>query len=171
MKKHITIFTLLICSIVCFSQTSSIDFVIKNLGINVDGYFNTFTITTTFDSDNSLKSVSGEIEVKSIKTGITGRDEHLLEEDYFYISKHPKIYLKSTDVIKRTDDLYEAKVDLKIKGKMKQLSIPIEVEDTQESLRIISNFEINRKDFGVGGSSFVMSKTVKIKVFHVQNKQ
>ena len=82
----------MICSVACFAQTASIDFVIKNLGINVDGHFNTFTITTTFDSENSLKSVSGEIEVKSIKTGIKSRDEHLLEEDYFHISKSILIF-------------------------------------------------------------------------------
>lgn len=161
----------MICSVACFAQTASIDFVIKNLGINVDGHFNTFTITTTFDSENSLKSVSGEIEVKSIKTGIKSRDEHLLEEDYFHISKYPKIYLISTQVIKRTANLYDVKVELKIKGKTKQFSIPIKVDDTEESRKITSNFEINRKDFGVGGSSFVMSKTVKLNVLHVQKKQ
>ena len=54
--------------------------------------------------------------MKSIKTGIKSRDEHLLEEDYFHISKYPKIYLKSTEVIKRRADLYDVKVELKIKG-------------------------------------------------------
>jgi len=145
-----------------FAQKSSIDFEIKNVGITVDGHFNTFTINPEFNSDYELIAISGKVTVSSIETGIDSRDEHLLEDDYFDTSNHKYITLSSTSISKKSDNSYSAKVDLKIKGKTKQITIPIKVEKLTDSYKITSSFEINRKDFNVGGGSFVMSKTVKI---------
>ncbi|MDB2463029.1 hypothetical protein N9W61_02905, partial [Algibacter sp.] len=45
-----------------FSQnTSSVGFIIRNLGINVDGHFDSFTINTDLNNDDELSSISGEI--------------------------------------------------------------------------------------------------------------
>ncbi|ARV09766.1 hypothetical protein BTO05_08965 [Winogradskyella sp. PC-19] len=171
MKKLLTSSLFITLFAFSFAQNSSIEFKIKNLGINVDGFFKTFTVTTKFDDSNTLIDFSSEIKVKSIETGIDSRDEHLLEEDYFHTSKHPLITLDVAELYKKSSSNYTAKVNLKIKGKVKQLSIPLQLEITKTHRKITSEFEINRKDFGVGGSSFVMSKTVKIKVVHVENIQ
>lgn len=166
------IFALLLClSVTGFAQESSIDFVIRNLGINVDGHFDTFTITTRFDASNQLEKLSGEIKANSIETGIDSRDEHLLEEDYFYVSKYPSIVLESTEIKKQSENNYTVKASLRLKGKTKQVSFPLKVVISDNSRKISANFEINRKDFNVGGSSFVMSKTVKINVVHVEKTQ
>jgi polyisoprenoid-binding protein YceI len=166
------LFSILILLISTFSfaqNSSSIDFVIKNLGFNVDGHFNTFTIDTEFDSNENLKKITGTIQVKSIKTGIENRDEHLLEEDYFNVEKHKAITLKSTAITKKTIGNYRVKSNVTIKGKKKEITIPVKVEKQSNKFKITSNFEIDRKDFDVGGSSFVMSKTVKISVVHYQD--
>ncbi len=151
-----------------FNQnTSSIDFTIRNLGLNVDGHFNTFIIKTEFDADNLLTKVSGKIEVASIETGIDSRDEHLLKDDYFHENKFKHITLKSTSIKKISSTEYLVTAKLTIKGKTKRVSIPVKVEMTNsDKTKITSYFEINRRDFDVGGGSFVMSKTVKIKVTH-----
>lgn len=164
------IFTLLLClSAIGFAQKSSIDFEIRNLGINVDGHFNTFTINATFDDSGILKEIYGQINVKSIRTGIQSRDEHLLKEDYFNIEKYPSIILKSNSISKKSDTQYKVTADLKIKGKTKQISIPVRVVKQKSDYKISTYFEINRKDFNVGGGSLVMSKTVKLTVVHFQN--
>ena len=152
-----------------FSQnSSSIDFVIKNLGINVDGHFNTFTISPELSSDGKLTGISGKITVSSIKTGIDSRDEHLLEEDYFDTKNHKFIQLKSTSVKKSTSNSYTVKANLTIKGTTKAIEIKVIVDKSSDNYKIKSSFEINRKDFDVGGGSFVMSKTVKINVIHYE---
>jgi polyisoprenoid-binding protein YceI len=146
---------------------SSIDFTIKNLGINVDGHFNTFTINTEFDTDNELTEISSKIEVASIETGIDSRDEHLLKDDYFHENKFKHITLQSTSIKKKSSTEYLVSAKLTIKGKTKELSIPVKVQKTDSGrIKITSYFEINRRDFDVGGGSFVMSKTVKINVIH-----
>ncbi len=151
-----------------YAQDSSIDFTIKNLGINVDGHFNELTISADFDMEGKLNKISSAIVVSSIETGIDSRDEHLLEEDYFYVEKYPKITLKSTEVKALKNNNYEVTANLTIKGKTKQITIPLSVQKVNETYKITSYFEINRRDFDVGGGSFVMSKTVKINVTHYQ---
>ncbi|WP_178991546.1 YceI family protein [Winogradskyella schleiferi] len=162
--------------ILCFSitavaqNTSSIDFKIKNFGINVDGHFNTFSITVEFDEANSeLESLSGTIKVSSIKTGIDNRDEHLKEEEYFDVTNHKQITLKSESITKLSDNQYKVKANLTIKGITKEINIKVNVAEVDNSYKITSNFELDRRDFKVGGGSFIMSDTVKISVVHFQD--
>jgi len=170
MRIRLSLFFITFFSIVAFAQNASkVNFGIKNLGITVDGYFKTFTIETNLDSNKKLISISGKVNVKSIRTGIESRDEHLLEEDYFNTNKHEFIILKSTAINKKLDNHYLVDIDLTIKGKTKSMTIPILVTEQSENLIITSDFKINRRDFNVGGSSFVMSNTVKISVVHYQN--
>ncbi len=171
MKRYLFFVLLCCCVSFGFSQnTSTIDFAISNLGIKVDGHFNSFSVTTKFNEANSeLETISGSIAVSSIETGIDSRDEHLLDEDYFNAEKHKQITLKSESVTKVSDSQYKVKASLKIKGITKQITIKVDVVKTNDSYKVSSSFEIDRKDFKVGGSSFVMSKTVKINVIHYQN--
>lgn len=170
MKRYL--FYVLLCCYVSigFSQNSStITFVIKNLGVNVDGYFNSFSVTTTFnESTSELEHIDGSIKVASIKTGIDSRDEHLLKDDYFNAEKYALISLTSESVTKVSDGQYKVKANLKIKGITKPITIRVDVVKTDNSYKVTSTFEINRKDFNVGGSSFVMSKNVKINVIYDQ---
>ena len=169
MKTPLIFISLIWVSVCSFAQKSTIDFEIKNVGVTVDGHFNTFTINTELDPDKELQSISGKITVSSIETGIDSRDKHLLEEDYFYVEKHKYITLKSTSITKKSESKYMVKVALSIKGKTKNITIPITVNKENGKYKVSSYFEINRRDFDVGGGSFVMSKTVKVNVAHYQD--
>jgi len=168
MKTRLIFIGLVCLSLFGFAQKTSVDFEIKNLGVTVDGHFNTFTIDAELDSTGELISISGKILVSSIKTGIESRDEHLLEEDYFNTEKFKYILLESTSINKSTNSSYNIKANLTIKGKTKAINIKVTVDKSTDFCKVMSNFEINRKDFDVGGGSFVMSKTVKINVIHYQ---
>jgi polyisoprenoid-binding protein YceI len=147
---------------------NSVSFKIKNFGINVDGNFETVSIITTFNSENELTDISAIIEVKSIATGIESRDNHILKEDFFDVKKHKKIEFKTIDIKKESPESYLVTANLTIKGISKQIKIPVQIKKTEEACVLISNFEINRKDFEVGGSSLVLGKNVKISVRHFQ---
>ncbi|WP_422106563.1 YceI family protein [Winogradskyella sp.] len=172
MLRFFKVILLTICTSFGYSQNaSSIDFVIKNLGVNVDGHFNTFDIIAEFNPESELTNISGKIAVSSIKTGIESRDEHLLKDDYFDIENHAYITLRSISISKTSDTVYSVKADLSIKGKTKQITIPVTVQSVDETYKITSSFKINRRDFDVGGGSFVMGKTVKIQVTYFQEMQ
>lgn len=150
---------------------SSINFMIKNFGVNVDGHFEVNSISAKFNSENELIDVNASLEVKSITTGMQSRDKHLLEEDYFNVGKFTEIVFETVDIKKESAQSYILTANLYIKGIKKKISIPIYVEQATNSHLIKSDFEINRKDFDVGKGSLVLGKTVKISVKHVQNMQ
>ncbi|MET2983906.1 YceI family protein [Aureibaculum conchae] len=148
------------------TQTSaSVDFKIKNMGFNVDGTFNDVTISTNFNSTDLENSyIKGVIKVNSIDTDNKKRDKHLRNKDYFEVEKYGTIKLTSTKIEKKSASKYQLTAKLTIKKTTKTITIPLEVKQTSDSISIKSSFSINRLDFGVGESSWVLSDTVKIKV-------
>lgn len=174
--KQIFILSLIIIS--SFSLTAqeskeiktetSINFKIKNFGVNVNGHFETVSISAIFNSEKELTDISATAQVNSITTGMESRDNHILEEDFFHAKKHKKIEFKTIAIKKESSESYLVTANLIIKNISKQITIPIQVKKTEETYILTSNFEINRKDFDVGGSSFVLGKTVKISVKHMQ---
>ncbi|ARV15793.1 YceI family protein [Polaribacter sp. SA4-12] len=162
----------------CFSQElvqnnteTTITFKIKNFGVNVDGSFSDFSFLSNFNSSNLEESfLNAEISVKSISTGSKSMEEHLLKSDFFDVEKHPNIVFKSSEIIKDTNDKYLIKGSLFIKGVEKKMEVPLEVKQAKTDVTISANFVLNRKYFGVGGSSFVLSKKVNIKMIYVATK-
>ncbi|QFZ54550.1 YceI family protein [Oceanihabitans sp. IOP_32] len=153
-----------------FAQNASaIDFTIRNMGFNVEGRFETYSITTQFNKNGNLDDLSAKIEVASIQTGIEARDQHLLEADYFHAEKYKDIKLQSVLITKKSDSSYLVKATLRIKGITKTIIFPVQVEKHPHHYKITSNFELNRRDFDVGGGSFIMGKSVKVKVVYFQD--
>lgn len=143
----------------------SVDFKIKNFGLNVAGFFGDVNISNNFSSKNlSDWTLEGIIKVNAIKTGIEKRDKHLLEEDYFNVNTYPEIKLVATNFKKISENKYEVTTQLTIKATTKTIVIPIEIDTTKNQLKLNTYFEINRRDYGIGGSSFSMSNTAKITV-------
>ena len=101
----------------------------------------------------------------SIATGIEDRDKHLLEEEYFNASTYHNITFVTTKIEKSTQGTYFLRANLTIKGITKKVTVPINFQQTDHNIMIQAAFEINRRDFNVGGGSMIMSKKVKI---HVQ---
>lgn len=145
-------------------EKTTVDFKIKNLGLNVDGHFSEVTIASNFNKDNLSNSfINATIDVKSIDTGNDTRDESLSEEDYFDMSNYPSIILKSTS-IKKSGNNYELEAMLTIKDTTKKISIPLTVTTDGKMVLMTANFELDRRDYDVGGNSWVMSDVVKINV-------
>ena len=172
-----TFFILTVCFIISISLNAQkeiltdpeikIDFKIKNLGINVKGNFSEINITSYIDKDNLDNNyVNANIKVNSINTGNNKRDEHLLKEDFFDADKYEEIRFKSANIKKLQDNSYSLTGNLTIKNTTKIISIPLEIKEAENSLIIKSKFEMNRRDFDIGGSSWVLSDIVKIEVVY-----
>ncbi|UAM97758.1 YceI family protein [Polaribacter litorisediminis] len=169
---------LLICTLTSFSQEASkinneseITFTIKNFGFNVDGNFNEFKVLSNFNFAALKESfLNVEIDVKSIFTGIESRDQHLLETAYFNAKTYPKIIFNATEIEKIANFKYLVKGFITIKGIKKRLETPIEIIESGENIIVKANFELDRKDFDVGGNSLVLANKVKVKMRYVTNK-
>ncbi len=142
---------------------SSVTFKIKNAGIGVDGSFKGFQGSVDFDPNN-LSSSKFDVSVnsKTVDTDNDTRDNHLREDEYFGVEKHPKISMKSTKIEKSSDGKYKATFDLTLKGKTKSVSFPFSYNKTSTGYKLSGSFEIDRRDYGVGGSSWILSDDVKV---------
>ena len=142
---------------------SSITFKIKNAGLTVDGSFGGLAAELKFDANHYAKSsIEASIDVNTINTGIGLRNNHLKKENYFNVSKYPKIILKSTLFSKESDGTFKGHFKLTMKGITKDILIPFSYTESGNTTIFKATFIINRKDYNVGGNSWTMSDDVAI---------
>ena len=178
MRLKKIVLVLVLGSFTCFSQelvqdktASEITFTIKNFGFNVPGNFSQFIASSNFSARNLQGSfLNVKISVASIFTDSEARDKHLLEVDYFNIKKYPNILFESSVIEKITPSKYLLKGFITIKGIKKRIQTTLKVTSSKTTLTFLTDFSLNRRDFGVGGSSFVLSKEVNIKMIYVATK-
>lgn len=140
------------------SSAAKVSFIIKNAGLNVDGEFSGLSGSINFDKENpSASKIEVSIPVKSIDTGINKRDNHLRSEDYFEVEKYPNISFVSTN-ISASKEGFTVTGNFSIKATTKSVSIPF----TFSNNVFVGKFNIDRRDYGVGGNSWIMGDKVKI---------
>ncbi len=155
-------------------EGSAIKFTIKNFGFSTYGSFSGIKGKIQFDEANiGTTSFMVSVDAASINTDNGTRDKHLLKEDYFYVEKYPVINFASVSVKKdEKTGFFLMTGNLTIKGITKQISFPFTEIAQKNGFLFSGTFNINRRDFGVGGSSMVMSDNlqVSLSVFCKANK-
>jgi polyisoprenoid-binding protein YceI len=170
----------LFCVVTAFGQNytptdagSRVHFVIKNFGINTGGSFDGLAGSIIFDPANlAAASFNVSVDAKSVDTDVEARDNHLRKEEYFDVEKYPKLSFKSTKITATNKDgyLYMFGV-MTIKNVSKEISFPFKQTSKDGGILFEGEFQLNRRDFGVGGKSFSMSDelTVELSVFAKKN--
>ncbi|MFT5846961.1 MAG: polyisoprenoid-binding protein YceI [Psychroserpens sp.] len=176
MKIILVLIASLLITVTGFAQeaktTVAVDFKIRNLGMNVDGHFDKTSITTNFTYQDITQWVlSGHVVVNTIDTDNEKRDTHLNSDDYFDSTVYPEITIEATNFKKTAENKYDVTLNLTIKKTTKFMTVPMEIINSNNSLNLKAYFEINRLDFEVGESSFVMSNTVKINISYTLKKE
>lgn len=136
---------------------SEVQFKVKHLVIS--------TVTGSFKSFNGLAKTEGDqfenagiefnIDVKSVDTGQPGRDEHLINADFFEADTFPQFNFVSTTFKKVKGDLFKLTGNLTIKGITKEVELDAEYGGTERDSwgNTKVGFEvtgtIDRKDFNV----------------------
>ena len=136
---------------------SEVLFKIKHLVIStVTGSFRKFegqAITTGEDFNNAR--VSFTIDVSSIDTNQSMRDQHLQNGDFFSADLYPTIDFVSTSFTKSGDSDFTMKGNLTMKGVTKEVKLNVEYGGSENNGhgQIKHGFEItgtiNRKEFGM----------------------
>lgn len=144
------------------NDKSTVKFVIKNFGVNTGGEFRGLQGTITWDAGAPEKSAFDiSIDAATVNTNIDARDNHLRKEEYFNVAQFPKITFKS-DRVKQSGKSFTVYGKLSIKGTTKDVSIPFTATDKDGGYLFEGTFNINRKDYKVGGNSLVLSDNVGI---------
>lgn len=151
-------------------QGSAIDFQIKNFGFNTKGSFSGLDGTITWDAKDPAKSVFDvSIGAATITTDNDMRDGHLRGDTYFDVTQYPRIRMVSTSVTEKGGHyIFHGK--LTIKSTTKDLEFPFIATPMGEDYIFKGEFTINRKDFGVGGSSTI-SNDLKVSLTVLAKKQ
>jgi polyisoprenoid-binding protein YceI len=164
MKKYMFSLFILSINILASGQSfvpvdsgSIVKFRIKNFGFDVDGSFSGLKGTINFDRGNLAGGSFGvSVDANSINTGNEMRDNHLKEQRYFDVKNFPRIHLVSTRLTRASKDgTFFISAKLTIKDITKDISFPFTAKASGDGFFFNGEFKMNRKDFGVGGSSTI----------------
>ncbi len=169
MKKVILFFLVVVVSGDMLAQNytpvnegSTIKFRIKNFGFNTDGSFSGLKGSIHFDpADLATASFDVSMDANTINTDNNMRDNHLREDTYFDVKNYPLIHFVSDRVSpsnKSGSLIIFGK--LTIKKQTKDISFPFTATPSGGGYVFDGEFKINRKDFGVGGSSTLSDDVV-----------
>jgi polyisoprenoid-binding protein YceI len=136
---------------------SHVTFSIRHMVVStVKGRFNVLSGALEIDTANPANSwVQAEVDVASIDTGDTNRDNHLRAPDFFDVEKYPKMTFKSTKVEPVGENEYQVTGDLTLHGVTKPVVFDVEysgeVKDPYGFRRAGFNAKtkINRKEWGL----------------------
>jgi polyisoprenoid-binding protein YceI len=140
-------------------QGSSLNFTIKNFGFDVTGKFTGVQGDITFDPANlSTANFDVSIDGSSVNTDNSLRDSHLRGESYFDVKNYPRIHFVSTKVTGGKSGAFVITGKLTIKKQTKVISFPFSATASADGYQFKGTFNINRKDFDVGGTSTVSNE-------------
>jgi polyisoprenoid-binding protein YceI len=134
---------------------SGVSFTIRHFVSNVPGRFEDFTGTIKYDPQNpGGSSVEFTVQVTSIDTANSDRDNHLRAPDFFDAQKFPTWTFVSNKVARKDANTLDVTGDLTIKGVTKRVTLPIQVLGTAKTPRgekagFETSFTIDRKDYGI----------------------
>jgi polyisoprenoid-binding protein YceI len=141
----------------------AVEYVVKNAGFKSTGRFDKASADVKFDENNlGASSISATIQTASFNSGMTMRNNHLKAKDYFDVANFPTITLVSTQIVKNGNG-YMGTFNLTIKGTTKSVQMPFTVVKNGTDLEFkATELFIDRTAYGVGGSNFSLSNTVKL---------
>jgi polyisoprenoid-binding protein YceI len=144
---------------------SAITFKIKNLGITIGGVIGGLQATAPFNPASlATSSIEASVDVNTINTDNSTRDEHLKSDEFFDVAHYPKILLKSVSLKHKSGNNYTGQFNLTMKGKTKLVEIPFTYTDKGSTIEFSGSFKLNRLDYGIGSSSMIMSDDVIVSI-------
>lgn len=143
------------------SEDTAVTFSIKNAGIQVDGSFSEVRGRIAFDPEALDESqIRAEVATKGIDTGMGLRDSHLRKAEYFHVQQYPYMRFESTRIEQAGSDQYVAHGELTIKDVTRPVQIPFSFDGKS----FVGRFSLNRRDYGVGDKSWILSDDVRIQL-------
>lgn len=136
---------------------SEIGFKVKHMMItNVSGSFGKFAVTVESEgNDFSTASIDFDADLNSISTGNNDRDIHLKSEDFFDVTKYPRLHFVSSKLEKKDEGNLILHGDLTVKDVTKPVVLNVEFGGIgkdpwgNEKAGFTITGKINRTDFNL----------------------
>jgi len=178
MKTRILLLLLLLPGVAAIAQykpddkRSTVNFTIGNFGFDINGSFSGMKGVIDFDLQAPGNgSMNVTVDASTVNTDNSLRDRHLKEEGYFDVKHYPDIHFVSSKITTGgKSGSYLVLGKLTIKGISKDLSIPFTAVQQNSAVLFKGSFKINRKDFGIGGTSTISNELeVMLNVYAVKS--
>lgn len=157
---------------------SAVNFSIRHFFTPVPGVFENWSGKLYFDPENLDGSkIDITVDVSSVNTQNTRRDDHLRDPDFFEVDTWPNMTFKSSSIRQTAEGEYVATGELTIRNTTKEIELPFKLlgvmENPMRENTLVAGFEasttLSRLDYGVGSGSFtqtaVIGEQVTIDIF------
>ena len=122
--------------------------------MTVEGTFHTFSGHVTVGDSLATSHLDATVDIQSIDTSSTKRDEHLRTADFFDVARFPQMTFTSTSLWGTSDSL-GIKGNLTIKGVTKEVVFSGRILDTG---LIVAEAKIDRTDFGITSGASIKNE-------------
>lgn len=153
-------------------ERSEVRFTVTKLGFSdVTGVFRAFSGDVHYDEaqpENS--SVRWRVRVASVETGERDRDSSLQSPEYFDAARNPELSFESRSV-RRIADRLDVTGDITIRGVTKTITIPVRVAERAGRRAFVTDFELDRYDYGVRGGRVMgnlIGRTVRVHLVAIE---
>lgn len=145
-------------------EGSLVKFFIKNLGITVTGTFSGLRGSIVFNpTDLAACNFQVSVDASTINTSIAKRDRDLKKENYFDVKKYPRLSFSSIKISKGSQpSAFMMNGKITIKGITKSISFPFNATPQKSGYLFKGEFDLNRRDFKVGGNSLILSDDLHV---------
>jgi polyisoprenoid-binding protein YceI len=151
-------------------KNSAAQFNVRHLGIsNVQGSFTSFSGTVILDdADISKSTVAASIDVGSVDTRVTARDNDLKSEKFFNVAQFPTMTFQSTKIWKTGDGAAKMTGNLTMHGATKEVTFdvsgPSAVINQNGLMRrgAEATTKIDRRDFGITADPGIVGNEISI---------
>ena len=134
---------------------TDVSFTVRHMMVSkVRGKFAAVRGTIEVAPDVLESTLTAEVDLASLDTGVRQRDDHIRSADFFEVEKYPTMVFRST-AIRPDGDEYVLVGDLTLHGVTRPLELALEfngaVTDPWGKTRagFTATGQLNRKDFGI----------------------
>lgn len=136
-------------------EVSRLDFGFTQAGSDEAGGFRNFQADFRFDPDRpEQSSIDVTVEMASVDTGDSERDQILKSADLFDVERWPKAHFKTLSITRKEGNRYLARAELTIRDQTRQLPFPFTLEISEKNgqavFRLTAEVPLRRLEFGVG---------------------
>ncbi len=149
-------------------EDSALGFIARQQGAEVPGSFERFEAEILFDpADLENSRISVEIDVTSISTGYSDRDQMLNSASFFETATWPRAIFRSTAITAAGEGGYEAAAELTMRDVTKAVTLPFTLvieDDPADPARELAHAQgelpVLRLDYGIGQGDWASTSTV-----------
>ena len=141
------------------------DYSIKFSTKKAEGTFRGLEGTVNFNpADLASSAMNVSVDVNTIQTGNTKKDDHAKGKKWFGAEEHPKIQFDSRK-IERAGQGFKVIGDLTLKGTKREEVIFFTTEKENGAEYLDGVFSVNRKDYGINGNFFGFTVGKKVDIY------